>query len=289
LINAELNLENLPEEWLWASFEEIVETFDGQRVPVSRTERAKRNGDFPYYGASGIIDSIDGYLFDGNYLLIAEDGANLLSRSTPIAFEASGKFWVNNHAHIIQSKQNLIPLEFLRDYLNSIDLTPYVSGSAQPKLNQKNLNRVPVPLPPFNEQRRIVEKIEALTARSRKAREALEAIPELLDQFRQSVLAAAFRGDLTADWREQNPDVEPAEALLERIRVERRKRWEEAELEKMRVKGKEPTNEKWKAKYKEPETVDLSELPELPTGWTWASAMQACEEVFLGLTSALSA
>jgi type I restriction enzyme S subunit len=96
-----------------------------------------------------------------------------------------------------------------------------------------------------------VEKIEALTARSRKAREALEAIPELLDQFRQSVLAAAFRGDLTADWREQNPDVEPAEALLERIRVERRKRWEEAELEKMRAKGKEPTNDKWKAKYKD--------------------------------------
>ena len=216
MIIAELNLENLPEEWIWVNFEEIVENLDGQRVPVSRTERDKRDGQFPYYGASGIIDSIDKYLFDGDYLLIAEDGANLLSRSTPIAFEAHGKFWVNNHAHIIQCRQNAVPLKYLRYYLNSIDLTPYVSGSAQPKLNQKNLNRVPIPLPPVNEQRRIVEKVEALTTRSRKARAALDEIPALLDQFRQSVLAAAFRGDLTADWRAQNPNVEPAEALLER-------------------------------------------------------------------------
>lgn len=90
-------------------------------------------------------------------------------------------------------------------------------GGAQPNISPKELEGFPIPLPPLNEQRRIVEKIEALTVRSRKAREALEAIPNLLDQFRQSVLAAAFRGDLTADWREQNPDVEPAEVLLEKV------------------------------------------------------------------------
>jgi type I restriction enzyme S subunit len=94
-------------------------------------------------------------------------------------------------------------------------------GVGLKNLNLRQVSEFSLPLPPLNEQRRIVEKIEALTARSRRAREALEAIPELLDQFRQSVLAAAFRGDLTADWREQNPDVEPAEALLERIRVEK--------------------------------------------------------------------
>jgi type I restriction enzyme S subunit len=101
-------------------------------------------------------------------------------------------------------------------------------------------------------------------------KEELEAIAPLLDQFRQSVLAAAFRGDLTADWREKNPDVEPASVLLERIRAERRRRWEEAELEKMKAQGKTPKDDKWKEKYKEPESVDDSQLPKLPNGWCWA-------------------
>jgi len=125
-------------------------------------------------------------------------------------------------------------------------------------------------VPPLPEQRRIVAKIEALTARSRRAKEALDAIPPLLERFRQSVLAAAFRGDLTADWRAEHPDVEPASELFERIRVERRRRWEEAELAKMRAKGKEPKDDKWKGKYKEPEPVDTTGLPELPEGWCWA-------------------
>ncbi|MCA9577274.1 MAG: restriction endonuclease subunit S, partial [Myxococcales bacterium] len=125
-------------------------------------------------------------------------------------------------------------------------------------------------LPPRDEQRRIVDKIDALTERSRRAKEALDAIPPLLERFRQSVLAAAFRGDLTADWRAKNPDVEHADKLLERIRAERRRRWEEDYLAGQRAKGKEPTNDKWKAKYVEPEPVDTEGLPELPDGWCWA-------------------
>jgi type I restriction enzyme S subunit len=100
-------------------------------------------------------------------------------------------------------------------------------------------------------------------------KEELEAIAPLLDQFRQSVLAAAFRGNLTADWREKNPDVEPASVLLERIRAERRRRWEEAELEKMKAPGKTPKDDKWKKKYKEPEFVDDNNLPALPDNWCW--------------------
>ena len=203
---------SLPPSWCWIPFRAITINYDGKRVPI--TSSARRSGIFPYYGASGIIDYVDDYLFDGDYLLIAEDGANLLSRSTPIAFEANGKFWVNNHAHIVQVLKKLIPLSYLKEYFNSTDLRLYVSGSAQPKLNQKNLNRIEIPLPPLNEQRRIVAKIEALRVRSQRVKEALEAIPPLLDQFRQSVLAAAFRGDLTADWREKNPDVETASVLL---------------------------------------------------------------------------
>lgn len=139
----------------------------------------------------------------------------------------------------------------------------------------KHINRGPFlahtfNLPPLNEQRRIAAKIEALTARSRAAREALAQVPPLLERFRQSVLAAAFRGDLTAEWRRQHPDVEPASVLLERIRAERRRRWEEAELAAMRAKGKEPANDKWKERYEDPPPLDNSDLPGLPRGWAWA-------------------
>ncbi len=132
-------------------------------------------------------------------------------------------------------------------------------------------------LPPLPEQRRIVAKLEALQARSRRAKEALDTVPALLEQLRQSILAAAFRGDLTKDWRAANPNVEPASELLKRIRAERRAKWEEAELAKLKAKGKTPSDDKWKAKYKEPEPVDASGLPELPAGWCWATVEEAGE------------
>jgi type I restriction enzyme S subunit len=176
--------------------------------------------------------------------------------------------------HVLRSNGSVLP-DYVYRYLRQ---QSYRDNAAQAMTGAVGQRRVPkqfvlgtkLPLPPLNEQRRIVEKVEALTARSRKAREALAAIPELLAQFRQSVLAAAFRGDLTADWRAQNPDVEPAEALLEWIRVERRKRWEKAELEKMRAKGKEPTNDKWKAKYKEPNFEEYDLPDDLPESWAGA-------------------
>ncbi|MBK8219355.1 MAG: restriction endonuclease subunit S [Myxococcales bacterium] len=144
-------------------------------------------------------------------------------------------------------------------------------GSGINHLGADRLSSWPTALPPLNEQHRIVAKLEALQARSRRAREALDAVPPLLEKLRQSILAAAFRGDLTKDWRAKNKDVEPATELLKRIRAERKKKWEEAELAKMKAKGKPPTDDKWKAKYKEPEPVDTTGLPELPNGWCWAS------------------
>jgi type I restriction enzyme S subunit len=144
-------------------------------------------------------------------------------------------------------------------------------GVGLQNLNLGQIGDLDIPLPPLNEQRRIVAKLEDLLARSRRAKDALDAIPPLLEKLRQSILAAAFRGDLTADWRAKNPDVEPAEELLKRIRVERRKKWEEAELAKLCAKGKAPADDRWKAKYKEPEPVDASNLPELPEGWCWAT------------------
>lgn len=136
---------------------------------------------------------------------------------------------------------------------------------------QKALMQQTLKVAPLNEQRRIVRRVDHLCARSNAAKEALDAIPPLLERFRQSVLAAAFRGDLTKDWRVQNPNVEPASVLLDRIRAERRQRWEEAELAKVRAKGKEPKDDKWQSKYTEPEQIDSFDLPELPDGWNWTS------------------
>lgn len=171
--------------------------------------------------------------------------------------------------------ESRIESRYLLRWMASPEFTELASQSqgrtVLPKINQDALNRLPVPVPPLNEQRRIVAKIDALMARSRRAKESLDAIPPLLERLRQSILAAAFRGDLTADWRAQNPDVEPADKLLERIRTERRRRWEEATLEKMRAKGKEPAGDGWKAKYEEPAQIGYGDLPELPSGWGWAS------------------
>jgi type I restriction enzyme S subunit len=174
---------------------------------------------------------------------------------------------------------DLIPFVFY--YLRSRrdDLRAAGQGGAQPNISQALLKAFPCRLPPLNEQRRIVAKLEALLARSRRAKEALDAIPALLERFRQSVLAAAFRGDLTRDWRAANPDVEPASKLLEQIRSDRRRRWEEVELERMRAKGKEPKDEKWKQGYPHPTRLDATGLPSLPPGWTWTSL----DELLLGI------
>ncbi len=135
-------------------------------------------------------------------------------------------------------------------------VAPLMKGIGMPRLGVGDLEAMPFPVPPSEEQKRIVARLDALLARSRAAREALAEVPALLDTFRQSVLAAAFRGELTAAWRANNSDVEPASKLLERIRAERKTRWEKANPKK---------------KYVEPESVDDPELPDLPEGWCWTT------------------
>ncbi|MFT3765742.1 MAG: restriction endonuclease subunit S [Minicystis sp.] len=164
---------------------------------------------------------------------------------------------------------------FLSNYINSPYGRAWIATVVQQQVGQANVNgtklrELEIPVPSLAEQRRIVNKIDALTSRSRRAKEALYAIPALLERFRQSVLAAAFRGDLTAEWRAKNPDVEPADKLLARIRLQRRLRWDAAELAKMLAKGKKPGDDRWKDKYEEPESIDADSLPDLPEGWCWA-------------------
>ena len=141
----------------WKTLGEVCENLDSQRRPITSSKRKK--GIYPYYGASGIVDFVESYIYDGDYLLVSEDGANLLARNTPIAFSISGKNWVNNHAHVLKF-DTYEGRKFVEYYLNHIDLKPYISGAAQPKLNQNNLSSIPIPLPPLSEQRRIVDILD---------------------------------------------------------------------------------------------------------------------------------
>ena len=177
--------------WKTFSMSELAVNENYLRVPVKSSDREARTGAYPYYGASGIIDWVNEYVFDGERLLIGEDGANLLSRSTPVAYMATGKFWVNNHAHVLASNGRA-RLRFLEFFIESLDLKPYISGSAQPKLNKGNLDRIPVPLPPLLLQdefvRRIcgVDQLQMAVNQSRSESERLFA----------SLQHRAFRGEL---------------------------------------------------------------------------------------------
>lgn len=142
-------------------FDEITINFDKKRIPLSAAQRKKRHGIYRYYGAQGVIDYIDDYIFDGTFLLIAEDGENLKSQKQNIAQIATGKFWVNNHAHIVQGTE-LCDTRFLCYLLNSMDLSGYVTGSAQPKLSQKSLNAVMLSIPDISIQRKIVDYLYTL-------------------------------------------------------------------------------------------------------------------------------
>ena len=271
---------DLPSNWVWASLDELMD-----RLQYGFTAKAKQNSAGPKFLRitdinEGVIDwdtvpnceirssEIEKYrLFEGD-IVFARSGsiekacmivdppeaifASYLIRGRPLhpTIGIWTKYFVQSAAYLSQ-------------------IVAAASGIGMQNVNAKKIGLVSIPIAPLPEQSRITSKIESLQSRSTKARKALDAIPPLLEKFRQSVLSSVFRGDLTADWRAQNPDIEPAEKLLERIRKERRKRWEEDELAKMKAKGKTPKDDKWKKKYKEPEPVDNIDLPELPEGWCW--------------------
>ena len=141
----------------WKTLGEVAENLDSKRKPVAKGGRSL--GIYPYYGASGIVDYVDSFIFDGDYLLVSEDGANLVVRKTPIAFSISGKTWVNNHAHVLKF-DNMINQKYVNYYLNYLDLSAYITGAAQPKLNQQNLNNIKIPYPSLEIQSRIVQVLD---------------------------------------------------------------------------------------------------------------------------------
>ncbi len=177
--------------WPIKPFGELATNQDGRRRPVKASDRAERKGEYPYYGASGIIDHVEEYLFDETALLIAEDGANLLTRSTPIAFLAHGKYWVNNHAHVV-TDSGKADLHYLCVALNLRDLTDYVTGSAQPKLNQASMNRMQLPVPPRALQEEFARRADEI----RELEVAQAAARTSLDDLYHSMLHRAFNGEL---------------------------------------------------------------------------------------------
>tara|TARA_B100001175_G_C19506682_1_gene641278 strand:- start:770 stop:1942 length:1173 start_codon:yes stop_codon:yes gene_type:complete len=182
------------EGWSIKQLNEICENLDRKRIPTTKNKR--KPGEVPYYGASGIVDYVEGYLFDEDLLLVSEDGANLLARTYPIAFSISGKTWVNNHAHVLRF-EDISTQFFIEYYLNSIKLDDYVSGMAQPKLNQKKLSSIPVPYPELSIQKELVETLDVMDNHIQSLLSSYEEELKNLEELKKSILQKAFSGELT--------------------------------------------------------------------------------------------
>ena len=141
-------------DWEQRKLGDIVDFLDGQRKPLKESDRIK--GKYPYYGASGIIDYINDYLFDENLVLLSEDGANIIDRNYPVCFIATGKYWVNNHAHVLKAKAGVID-KFICESLERLDYTKFNTGTAQPKLNQDICQKIVSTIPNEDEQKCISE------------------------------------------------------------------------------------------------------------------------------------
>lgn len=199
--------EGLPEGWATVSFEDCVEILDAQRKPVKAADRQRRikgkaeNALFPYYGATGLAGYIDDFLFDEELLLVGEDGVPFYDLTKKKSYIITGKSWVNNHAHVVKAIDMLSSNIFLKHYLDQFDYHGYVTGTTRLKLNQGEMKKIPVPLPPLNEQKRIADKLDTVLAAVGRVKDRLEKAEALLKRFRQSVLNAATTGKLTEEWR----------------------------------------------------------------------------------------
>jgi len=189
-------------EWKEFYIEDFAEVLNHMRVPLSSTDRNKRKGNFPYYGASGIIDSVDDYLFDGEHVLVSEDGENLRSRKTPIAFLANDKFWVNNHVHILKGKKDFYN-KLIVYYFVNLDLNPFITGAVQPKLNKASLLSIPMFLPEDEgEQRSIASILSSLDDKI----DMLHRQNATLEKMAETLFRQWFVEEAKDDWEEGTLD-----------------------------------------------------------------------------------
>lgn len=184
----------IPEHWEMMSLRYAFNFLNNKRIPLSAVEREGKQGEYPYYGASGIIDYVNDYIFEEELILIAEDGANLLSKSTPLAFVATGKYWVNNHAHIIKPK--FIGFKYWAELLSSLDYTVYISGAAQPKLTRDNLASVRVPVPPLVEIDGVIHYINSVEPDLNRAIKLQEKQIQKLKEYKTTLINSAVTGKI---------------------------------------------------------------------------------------------
>ncbi|VBF49766.1 type I restriction enzyme specificity protein [Burkholderia pseudomallei] len=185
-------LPEIPVHWQTGSVRSEMECLNRRRVPLSAIERGHLQGEYDYYGASGVIDHICKYIFDEDALLIAEDGANLVLRNLPLAIVARGKFWVNNHAHILKPRQG--SLEYFAHLMECVDYRPWISGAAQPKLTKDRLLSIRIPVPPRAEQAEIVKYISAEIADPSTAIERATHEISLIREYRDRLIADVVTG-----------------------------------------------------------------------------------------------
>lgn len=271
----------IPENWCWCRFCNCSINRDGERKPVSEKVRAKIEKKYDYIGATGPVDKINDFLFDETLLLVGEDGANLLSKSKDNAFIVTGKYWVNNHAHVIDATDKEL-LQYYKIYINAIRLDNYVTGSAQPKFTQNALNSLLIPLPPLSEQQRIVAAIE-------KAFEQIDIIEKnklylktYIKQTKSKVLDLAIRGKLV----EQNPGEGNAFELLEKIRKEKselvkQKKIKEDKKSSFIFKAEDGKHYEQFADGTQKDIED--EIPfEIPENWCWCRLPEISNSILAG-------
>ena len=270
--------QQLPKGWTKTTLEEICEIFDSKRVPLNREQREQRINNkktdelFPYYGATGEVGKIDDYIFDGEFVLLGEDAAPFFEPNKNVAYCVKGKFWVNNHAHILSSSvlENL----YICHYLNQFNFSGYVSGTTRLKLSQGSMKRIPIIYPTSKEtQQAIVNKIESLFDEIDEGIGRLKTAAQQIQQYRQSLLKNAFNGELTKEWRSKHADTLPSEnELLAQIQTAREQHhaqqlsdWQIAvsQWEQNGKEGKKPSKPKALT-----QAVKFEEnFADLPRGW----------------------
>jgi type I restriction enzyme S subunit len=270
----------LPEGWAWCRFMSITLNRDSERKPISSANRINVDKVYDYYGASGKIDKIDKFIFNEKLLLIGEDGANLVTRSKPIAFFAEGKYWVNNHAHCIDSTDKFI-LKYLCLYINALSLEKYVTGSAQPKMTQDNMNSILIALPPYEEQKRLAYQINQILNTVTIIEKEKEDVVNYIAATKSKILDLAIRGQLVP----QDPNDEPASVLLERIRAEKEELIKAGKIKRDKKESvifKGEDNSYYEKIGNTIKNID-EEIPfTIPDDWIWCRLKTICKKIVDG-------
>ena len=263
---------DIPQGWEWERFGNVMINKDSERIPLSVAQRQHLKKTYDYYGASGVIDKVDKYLFDKDLLLIGEDGANLINRSTPIAFIAKGKYWVNNHAHVLDVCSGMA-LSYVALFINAISLVDYVTGTAQPKMNQEKMNSILLAIPPVKEQHRILEKmsmVDAFVDKYASLQTKLDSLDNsVYELLRKSILQEAIQGKLVPQIAEEGT----AQELLEYVKAEKQKLVKEGKLKKSALNDSVifhgDDNKYCEKMGKSVQCID-EEIPfEIPESWVW--------------------